>query len=243
MKVIGAGLPRTATTTQAIAFEKLGFGRCYHMRELMMDFESGLPLWEAVAEGKPDWEAILGDAESCCDWPSARYYRELLEYYPDSKVVLSVREAEGWIKSMRDTVWSIYFGASVMHHVCEARGVLDPLWRRFMDLMIPMTWGEDVLGPPESTFDDSAFAASMHRWNERVKSEVPADRLLVWEPREGWEPLCDFLEVGVPSDPLPNVNDTRAFKDGVIGGAMTVLNQWWEERDRATAGLHAGALS
>jgi Sulfotransferase domain len=242
MKVIGAGLPRTATTTQAIAFEKLGFGHCYHMRDLMMDFEAGLPLWEAAAQGRPDWEAIFGDAQSSCDWPTARYYKEILEHYPGSKVVLSVREPEGWIRSMRDTVWSIYFGDSVMHHVCEARGVLDPLWRRFMDLMIPMTWGADVLGPAESTYDDQAFADSMRRWNERVKREVPADRLLVWEPRDGWEPLCDFLEVPVPAEPLPNANDAAAFKEGVIGGALTVLNHWWEERERPTTGLHAATL-
>ena len=241
MKVIGAGLPRTATTTQMIAFEMLGFGRCYHMRDLMMDFEAGLPLWEAVAEGKPDWDAILGDANSCCDWPTAAYYKELLEHYPDSKVVLTVREPEGWVRSMRDTVWSIYFGDSVMHHVCEARAVLDPLWRRFMDLMITMTWGADTLGPPESTFDDHALAASMHRWNERVKGEVPADRLLVWEPRDGWEPLCAFLEVAVPDEPVPNANDTAAFKEGVIGGALNVLNQWWDQRERPASGLHAAA--
>jgi Sulfotransferase domain len=241
MKVIGAGLPRTATTTQMIAFEMLGFGRCYHMRDLMMDFEAGLPLWEAVAEGKPDWEAILGDANSCCDWPTAAYYKELAEHYPESKVVLTVREPEGWVRSMRDTVWSIYFGDSVMHHVCQARAVLDPLWRRFMDLMIPMTWGTDTLGPPESTFDDRALAESMHRWNERVKREVPADRLLVWEPRDGWEPLCAFLEVAVPDEPVPNANDTAAFKEGVIGGALNVLNQWWDQRERPTSGLHAAA--
>jgi hypothetical protein len=242
MKVIGAGLPRTATTTQAIAFDMLGFGRCYHMRDLMMDFDAGLPLWEAAADGKPDWEAILGDAESCCDWPTARYYKELFDYYPESKVVLSVRDPEGWIRSMRDTVWSIYFGESVMHHVCEARAVLDPLWRRFMALMTIMTWGEDSLGPPDSTFDDEAFAASMHRWNDRVKREVPADRLLVWDPREGWEPLCAFLDVAVPGEPLPNVNDTAAFKEGVVGGALAVLNHWWDERDRPSAGLHAASL-
>src|SRR6201992_145973 len=104
MKVIGAGLPRTATTTQAIAFEMLGFGRCYHMRDLMMGFETGLPLWEAVADGKPDWETILGDAQSCCDWPTARYYKELLEYYPDSKVLSSVPAPEGWIGSIPEPV-------------------------------------------------------------------------------------------------------------------------------------------
>jgi hypothetical protein len=242
MKVIGAGLPRTATTTQAIAFEMLGFGHCYHMRDLMTGFESGLPLWEAAAAGKPDWETILGDAESCCDWPTARYYRELLEHYPGSKVVLSVREPEGWIRSMRDTVWAIYFGDSVMHHLCEARAALDPLWRRFMDLMTVMTWDESVLGPPEATFDDAGLAAGMERWNERVKRDVPAERLLVWEPREGWEPLCEFLEVDVPGEPLPNVNDTAAFKEGIIGGAVSVVNAWWDQRERPASGLHAASV-
>jgi Sulfotransferase domain len=242
MKVIGAGLPRTATTTQAIAFEMLGFGPCYHMRNLIMDFEAGLTLWEAAARGEPDWEAILDDAKSCCDWPTARCYKELSEYYPEAKVVLSVRDPEGWIRSMRDTIWAIYFGDSVTHRVCQARAVVDPLWRRFMQLMTTMTWSADTLGPPESTFDDQALAASMQRWNERVKSEVPADRLLVWEPRDGWGPLCDFLEVGAPAEPLPNVNDMAAFKEGIIGGALTVLNAWWDQRNRPTAGLHAAAL-
>ncbi len=242
MKVIGAGLPRTATTTQAIAFEMLGFGRCYHMRDLMMGFEAGLPLWEAVAEGDPDWETILGDAQSCCDWPTARYYKELADYYPDAKVVLSVRDAEGWIRSMRETVWAIYFGESVMHYVCEARALVDPLWKRFMELMIKMTWGPDELGPGESTFDDTAFAASMDRWNERVKRDIPADRLLVWNPRDGWEPLCEFLEVAVPDEPVPNANDTAAFKEGVTGGGLAVLNQWWDQRERPSTGLHAAAL-
>jgi Sulfotransferase domain len=242
MKVIGAGLPRTATTTQAIAFEMLGFGPCYHMRNLMMDWERGLDLWEPAARGNPDWEAIFGDAQSTCDWPAARYYKEILDHYPDAKVVLSVRAPEGWVRSMRDTVWAIYFGDSVMHHLCEARAALDPLWRRFMDLMTVMTWDESVLGPPEATYDDAGLAAGMERWNERVKRDVPADRLLVWEPRDGWEPLCEFLEVDVPGEPLPNVNDTAAFKEGIIGGALSVVNAWWDERERPASGLHAASV-
>ena len=244
MKVIGAGLPRTATTTQAIAFEKLGFGPCYHMRDVMMDMDKGLTLWEAVARGEPDWETIFGDAASTCDWPGARYYKELLEHYPDSKVVLSVRSSEGWVRSMRDTIWSMYFGDSVMHHMCMARAELDPLWRRFMDLMIHMTWAEGTGGlePPEGTFTDEGLAAAMDRWNERVKRDVPADRLLVWEPREGWGPLCEFLRVAIPDDPLPNVNDTAAFKEGILGGAIAVVNEWWDRRERPATGLHTAAL-
>jgi Sulfotransferase domain len=244
MKVIGAGLPRTATTTQAIAFEQLGFGPCYHMRDVMMDMDKGLTLWEAVARGEPDWDTIFGDAASTCDWPGARYYKELLEYYPDSKVVLSVRAADGWVRSMRDTIWPMYFGDSVMRHMCMARAHLDPLWRRFMALMIHMTWADGTggLAPPEDTYTDEGLAAAMDRWNDRVKQDVPADRLLVWEPRDGWGPLCEFLEVAVPDEPLPNVNDTAAFKEGILGGAIKVVNEWWDQRERPATGLHAAAL-
>ncbi len=244
MRVIGAGLPRTATTTQAIAFERLGFGPCYHMRDLMMDMPKGLEQWEAAAGGDADWDAIFGEAQSTCDWPGARYYKELLEHYPDSKVLLSVRAPEGWVRSMRDTIWAMYFGDSAMHHLCKARAALDPLWSRFMDLMTVMTWDESTgaLAPPEATYDDAGLIAAMDRWNERVKQDVPADRLLVWEPREGWEPLCEFLEVDVPAEPLPNVNDTAAFKEGIIGGALSVVNAWWDQRVRPSSGLHAAPV-
>ena len=60
-------------------------------------------------------------------------------------------------------------------------------------------------------FDDQAFAASMHRWNDRVKREVPADRLLVWDPRDGWEPLCRFLGKPVPDTPYPRTNSKDDF--------------------------------
>ena len=112
---------RTATTTQMIALEQLGFGRCYHMRDLLADLETGLPLWERAFEGTPDWEGSSATRSSTVDWPSARYYRELIDYYPEAKVLLSVRDAESWVRSMRETVWGIFHGDSVIHHVSEAR--------------------------------------------------------------------------------------------------------------------------
>ena len=132
MKVIGAGLPRTATTTQFAALEQLGFAPCYHMRNLLADLEAGLPLWEAVAAGSPDWERIFGEAQSTVDFPSGRFYKELMDFYPESKVLLSVRSAEGWSRSMQETVWGMYFGDSVMHHICDARKVVDPVWKRYL---------------------------------------------------------------------------------------------------------------
>jgi hypothetical protein len=242
MKVIGAGLPRTATTTTLIAFEQLGFAPCYHMRDVLGDFEGQLPLWEAAAAGSPDWERLFKGAQSSCDWPSARFYRELAEYYPDAKVVLSVRSTEGWVRSMRDTVWPVYHGPSVMHHVCEARRAVDPLWNRYIEMMYPILFGDN--GPLADDHEsDEGLGASMERWTAQVKADIPAERLLVWEPADGWEPLCEFLEVSVPDGPVPRVNDTAAFSEGILGGSLAVINAWWDARERPTGGLHGAPVN
>ncbi len=242
MKIIGAGLPRTATTTQMFALEHLGAGPCYHMRDLLADLESGLPLWERAHEGSHEWERIFGDAHSTVDWPSARYYRELMDHYPEAKVLLSVRDAGEWVRSMRETVWGIFHGDSVIHHVCAARAVVDPLWRRYTALMRSMTWERETGALGGETFSDEGLTAVMERWNDTVQETVPADRLLVWNPCEGWGPLCDFLDVEVPSEPLPRLNDTNSFREGIIGGALDVLGEWWSTRERPASGLHGAPL-
>jgi hypothetical protein len=243
MKLIGAGLPRTATTTQMFALEQLGLGPCYHMRDLLVDLEAGLPMWERADEGTPEWERIFGEARSTVDWPSARYYRELMDYYPEAKVLLSVRDAEDWVRSMRETVWGVFHGDSVIHHVCSARAVIDPLWQRYTALMRRMTWEPETGVLAGETFSDGGLAAVMERWNQAVIDTVPADRLLVWNPSEGWEPLCDFLQAEVPSDPLPRLNDTNSFREGIIGGALDVVGEWWAARERPASGLHGAPLS
>lgn len=242
MRVIGAGLPRTATTTQMVALEQLGFAPCYHMRDLLGDLEGGLPLWERVVEGDPDWEEIFGDAQSTVDWPTARYWRELMEVYPEAKVLLSVRDAGDWVRSMRETVWGVFYGDSVLRHVSDARAVIDPLWRRYITLMGGMNWDPENGALAGDTFDDNAFAAIMQRWNDEVVQTVPPGRLLVWDPAEGWEPLCRFLEADAPAEPLPRLNDAASFKEGIIGGSLEALNEWWDARERPATGLHGAPV-
>jgi hypothetical protein len=241
MKVIGAGLPRTATTTQMFALEQLGFSPCYHMRDLLMDLESGLPLWEAVADGNPNWEPIFGDAASTCDWPSAYFYRELMDYYPDAKVLLSVRGAEEWSRSMEKTIWGMWFGDTVLHHMNEARMVVDPLWARYIALMSRLNFDDG--GAFAGADDMPKLMAAMERWNDQVRADVPAERLLVWNPADGFEPLAEFLEVSVPGEELPRLNDTKAFREGIIGGAIDTVTDWWASREKPAEGLHGAALS
>lgn len=228
MKLIGAGVARTATTTQMVALEMLGIGRCYHMRDMMSDLERSVPLWEAARDGEADWAAIFDGYTTTVDWPSAFFYRELMEQYPDAKVLLSVRDGKSWEASMRETVYAMFYGDSVMAHVVRARYHVDPLWRRYVDVVASISF--EQYGPYAGNHHDrETLIAAMERWNDQVKDHVPADRLVVWQPADGWEPICEALGVPVPEQPLPHVNDTQGFKDMLIGGSLQALNGWWAD--------------
>jgi hypothetical protein len=211
------------------------------MRDLLLDLEAGLPLWESAVDGNPDWEAIFTDACSTLDWPSAFFYRELMDYYPDAKVLLSVRGAEEWARSMEKTIWGMWHGDSVLHHMNEARCVVDPLWKRYIALMSRLNFDEG--GAFHGADDMPKLMAAMERWNAQVQRDVPAERLLVWTPSDGIAPLCEFLEVEIPGEELPRLNDTKAFREGIIGGAIDSVTDWWAEREKTTEGLHGAALT
>jgi Sulfotransferase domain len=223
MKVIGAGLPRTGTLSQKIALEVLGFGPCYHMVNVLAD----LPLaeqWSRAMDGDQDWHEIFGDHQSTVDWPGSYFYRELAAAYPDAKIVLSARDPEAWEKSMRDTIWDLFNGDSPMTHISRAREIVDPEWRAYLMLMQRMWAAAGIF--TQGRLEPGHFAAYIARYEERVKRDIPGDRLLVWSVTEGWEPLCEFLEVDVPDIPFPRLNDSRTFIDRVVDASLRVLQEW-----------------
>ena len=72
LEVIGAGFGRTGTMSLKVALEELGFGPCYHMKELFRNPEH-MGQWRAAMRGDPvDWERVLGDYRATVDWPGAR---------------------------------------------------------------------------------------------------------------------------------------------------------------------------
>ncbi|HEX6866130.1 MAG TPA: sulfotransferase, partial [Caulobacteraceae bacterium] len=85
LSVIGAGLGRTGTLSLKLALEQLGLGPCYHMAEVFK-LPRAPAQWIAAAEGHPDWEATFEGYRSTVDWPSAEFYKELAEAYPDARV-------------------------------------------------------------------------------------------------------------------------------------------------------------
>ncbi|MFI5003613.1 MAG: sulfotransferase family protein [Solirubrobacterales bacterium] len=231
MKVIGAGLPRTGTLTQKLALEQLGVGPCYHWVNVLADLDQ-VELWNRAMDGEGPWDDVFGGFEATVDWPGGYFYKELMEVYPDAKVLLSVRKPESWEPSFRETIVGLSHGEALMRLLASARGEIDPRWRRYLDLVDRMFWG------PEGTFaegwaEPEQLIEQFERHNEQVKSVVPPERLLVWQVTEGWEPLCEFLGVDVPSEPLPHENDRETFFDRVIGGAIGALHEWNESKAAA----------
>jgi hypothetical protein len=234
MKVIGAGLPRTATLTQKICLEILGFGPCYHMVNVLSDL-SLAPQWAAAFDGNADWDAIFAGHQSTVDWPGSFHWRELMDVYPEAKVLLSVRSGDSWANSMKNTIWGVFYDDVLMRHLSDARGSVDPGWHDYLELMKAMWRKSGLLGEMGSAFDGAVLAAAMERYNQQVRDAVPAHRLLEWSPADGWEPLCKFLDVPVPPAPIPHVNDAAQFAGRIVEGSLAVLNGWQAKQSEAAA--------
>ena len=224
MKLIGAGLPRTGTLSQKVALEILGFGPCYHMVNVLGDL-SEAPKWRRAVEGHADWHEIFGEFEATVDWPGSYFYKELIELYPDAKVLLSVRDGESWARSMRDTIWGIFYGDILIRDLSNARAKVDSDWAGYIEMMREM-WHRSGLMPGGLETTPEAMAEAMERFQDEVQQTVPSERLLVWSMTDGWEPLCEFLDVDVPDMPFPHLNDSKEFNERVIDGSLQVISEW-----------------
>lgn len=202
VKVIGSGFGRTGTLSLQAALQQLGFGPCYHMVEVIK--HPGHPkTWLRIARGeRPDWRALFEKFEATVDFPACVYYAELLREFPDAKVVHSVRDKADWYRSSYETIF-------------QSRTVF-PAWLRrastFIDGLLEMTERIIWNGVFEGRFEDAQRAQQIFDdHTARVRATVPADRLLVFDVRDGWTPLCRFLGVPVPNTPFPNVNDRESM--------------------------------
>ena len=228
MHVIGAGLPRTGTLTQKVALEMLGLGPCYHWVDVIADLDR-VAQWDRALDGDAPWEEIFAGFNSTTDWPGGHFFRELIGAYPEAKVVLSTREPGAWEKSFRDTIWSMCFDESLVRLLSSARAKIDTQWERYLALVDRMFWTGPAAFAPRHA-DPSDLIAAMKRHNDAVQRTVPSERLLLWSVGDGWEPLCRFLDVPVPDEPLPHLNERATFHERVIGGAIAALNSWQQQQ-------------
>ncbi len=210
MKVIGAGYTRTGTVSLQAALERLGVGPCLHPLTAA-DADATLDRARAGAS-ELDWRNDLARWSAAVGWVGARHYRELIDAWPASVVLLSVREPEAWYRSYADCLRATRELAMAGGPALAAAedAVLDGLmmadrlrWRGILD----------------GSYERREEALSRYeRHNEEVARSVPADRLLVLDIEQGWEPLCEFLGVAVPDAPFPHLNDRAAFHSRLAPG-------------------------
>jgi len=202
MKVIGSGFGRTGTLSMKHALEELGMGPCYHMEEVMRH-GGHVGVWHDVGLGRPvDWRRLFAGFESAVDFPASVVYQDLMEAFPDAKVVHTVRDPDRWYESTFET---IYQARTLVPRWLKR---LVPFTGRFTEMVDALVWD----GVFDGRFEDRDYAiARFDEWTAEVVATVPAERLLVFDVRDGWEPLCDFLRVLQPAGEFPRVNDRESM--------------------------------
>lgn len=210
LTVIGAGYPRTGTMSLKLALEHLGFGPCHHMAEIIRHPEQAT-LWARAFGGDSiDWDDVFAGYSATTDAPGCFVALELAGRYPDAKVILGIRSAESWWASAQATVMSDANRDRMMNS--PAAAAIGPMMIKMREYLARD--GEGAAFDPTQP-DPGAAMAAFDRHNERIRRSIARERLLVFEARQGWEPLCEFLEVPVPDSPYPRANSREEFHEMV----------------------------
>ncbi len=201
LQVIGAGFGRTGTLSTKMALETLGIGPCYHMKELYGHPEH-LPLWQRASRGEAaDWETVFGEFKATVDWPATAMWADLVEHYPDARVVVNVRPVEAWADSMQQTVCKL-LAVRKRHPDSYVRDVLEVAYR----LIAEQAFGGRL-------DDRQALISAFEAHTDTLKRSLPPERVLFFDVSDGWPPLCEFLALEIPDTPFPRSNSRDEFWD------------------------------
>ncbi|MBU4009884.1 MAG: sulfotransferase, partial [Proteobacteria bacterium] len=177
---------------------RLGYN-CYHMQVVSRE-KGHVQAWtDLVNEKKPmDWKKLFKNYQATVDAPACFYYAELLNEFPDAKVVLTVRDPDRWYQS----IMTLFNTMKPLRSI----GYIIPNLGRFIRLVDSLS--DKFIAPAR---DRKSFIEGYERHIRKVQETVPSDRLLVFRVKEGWEPLCAFLNCEIPKDtPFPHLNEGGA---------------------------------
>lgn len=205
LNVIGTGLGRTGTYSLKLALNQLDLGPCYHMEEVILQMPTQLPKWQAAVAGKPQWSDLYDGYRSAVDWPTASYYAELHAAYPNAKFVHTVRTPQSWVASFSETIQKLLQG----------KDQAPPAMREWLEMSTTAIAKVGVT--PSATPDELVGIFEAH--SAAVEATIPASQLLMFDVKDGWAPLCKFLEVAAPATDFPRTNNRQDFWDKVKGAA------------------------
>ena len=230
MKVICAGFSKTGTKSLAKALRILGFKvydypehRDFHMDEWL----------DVYCKGKlPDFTSIYENVDAVTDFPAAFWFQEIYEAFPDAKVILSLRDNEEvWIKSAAKQLEIVETLGGFLNRV-----VIHWIIPMFALMLAPFVASPELsIRLKERLFATSIITAAVGslNWkstvllkkkyrehNERVKAVIPKEKLLVYNVKQGWKPLCEFIECEVPDQEFPRENVDSSFSQREISKAV-----------------------
>jgi len=195
LQIVGAGLGRTGTHSLKLGLERLLGAPCYHMIEVFGHPEH-VPMWAAAMRDEPvDWPALFEGYEATVDWPGGGVWQSISAAFPDAKVLLSTRRSAD--------LWWTSASRTIFEGMENSPPGMEAWFEMAQTMMRRLT--------PEWP-DEAACKAAYERHNAEVRASVPKDKLLEWQPQDGWGPLCVALEIAEPQDPFPVTNTTADFR-------------------------------
>ena len=209
MRVLALGLGRTGTASLRAALKELGYTDTYHMMSASVENPPDCLCWQdafaAKFEGKgkfgrEEWDALLGHCQAVCDWPAVAFSKELIEAYPEAKVIITTRDVDSWHNSVLKTVdWRANDPElKAVANFDWAAGLYYPMLRNFWKYF----FNDDFKNSGKDRFQE---------YYKEIREMVPPGQLLEFRVSSGWRPLCEHLGEPVPDKPFPRSNDADGF--------------------------------
>lgn len=161
-------------------------------------------------QDRAEWDQLYQSYDAAVDWTASCFYKSLFKKYPDAKVLLTVRSADSWYKSIKNTMTKVVVVNDSANNPNHQRYPIRRLMRA-----VAM---DGIVMDPERVADEEHVKKLFYNHIEEVKAVIPADQLLIMELGEGWERMCKFLGKEVPDAPYPSVNSTAEFEKYFIKG-------------------------
>lgn len=224
IQIIGAGFPRTGTTTLKQALEILGYNQTYHFKDLIANSDKLKHWQELETTGTTDFKMLFKGFKATVDFPGYPYYKILMNQYPDAKIILTVRDVDKWYESTSKTLRISGPQTIIAKIALLSKMVFNTKLRntfkciRFMKKIY-------LSNQFDGKFDSETYAKDIFKKHiEEVKLYVPEEKLLIFDAVNGWKPLCDFLQIPIPKEEFPHLNKKENFHAMVKGMIKNAAN-------------------
>ena len=203
LSIIGAGFSRTGSLSLKRAIEHLDLGPCWHVLDSTP--ATATQVCRAFdTYPNVDWDQVWEGFNAGVDDPASVFYRDIAQWAPLAKVILTVRDPNEWFPSAENLV-RLLNTARRANPSKES----EQLW----DKILSGSFGS-ALAQFYQFRDRESVIGSYEQHNAEVKSAISPDRLLVFDVKQGWGPLCEFLDVPIPEGPFPRANSSAELAAG-----------------------------